>query len=151
MTICLVDTNVFCNVLEVPGFCQHRDEVLAELEEVVNAGWNLLLPVAAILETGNHIARAANGHHRRQAANRFVDQVEKALNGEAPWVITPLPGKETWSQWLGDFPDHASAGREFGDLSIIQEFYQQCALHPKRRVLIWSRDGDLQGYDRTGV
>ena len=89
MTICLVDTSIFCNVLEVPGRCQDKDAALAGLKEKIEANWSLLLPVAAIIETGNHIARVADGRLRRSVAERFVAQVKMALNGEAPWVISP--------------------------------------------------------------
>jgi len=51
-------------------------------------------------------------------------------------------------EWLEDFPTFARAGVGLGDLSIIQEFHRTCALHPGRRVYVWSLDGDLQGYDR---
>lgn len=148
MTVCLVDTSIFCNVLKVPGRCQNRDSVFQELEGKIEQGWNLLLPIAAIIETGNHIANAPNGHHRRAVATRFVDQVRMALEGDAPWVVTPLPEKEMWLDWLGEFPERAVAGIGIGDLTLIKEFERQCMLFPMRRVLIWSLDGDLQGYDR---
>jgi len=151
MTICLVDTSIFCNVLAVPGRSQDRALILDELAEKIQQGWNLLLPIAAIIETGNHIAQVGNGHHRRTAANRFVEQVRMALNGDAPWVVTPLPDKQVWLDWLGEFPDRAGAGVGIGDLTIIKEYDNQCALFPMRRVLIWSLDGDLQGYDRNPV
>ena len=148
MTICLVDTSIFCNVLEVPNQCQDKDAVLDGLREKIEAGWSLLLPVAAIIETGNHIAQVADGRQRRGVAGRFVEQVKMALNGEAPWVVTPLPEKEAWLAWLNEFPEHAMREVGIGDLTIIKEFERQCTLHSMRRVLIWSLDGDLDGYDR---
>jgi hypothetical protein len=33
------------------------------------------------------------------------------------------------------------------DASLIELWEQQRALNPTRRVLIWSLDGDLSGYD----
>jgi len=148
MTVCLVDTSIFCNVLEVPNRCQDKDAVLDGLREKIESGWSLLLPVAAIIETGNHIAQVADGRQRRGVAERFVEQVKMALNGEAPWVVTPLPEKEAWLAWLNEFPEHAMREVGIGDLTIIKEFERQCTLYSMRRVLIWSLDGDLDGYDR---
>jgi len=150
MTICLVDTSIFCNILEVPRRCQQRREVLAGLEaKIIEEGWNLLLPLAAIVETGNLIAQIPNGTQRRQAAQRFVAQVRQAIQGEAPWVVTPMPDASDWLAWLDEFPDRAMGGVGIGDLAIIKEFNRQCELHPTRRVLIWSLDSHLKGYDRA--
>lgn len=148
MTICIVDTSIFCNVLGIPGKNQRRDEVLDELVKHIEKGWYLLLPMAAIIETGNHIGHLKNGGHRRLYAGLFRDQVRKACNGEAPWVTTPFPDKDFILEWLDDFPEHAMAGRGFGDRSIVAEFDRQCIRNRARRVLIWSLDGDLDGYDR---
>ncbi len=38
-------------------------------------------------------------------------------------------------------------GGSLADLSLIEEWERACRLNPKRRVLIWSLDMDLQGYD----
>ncbi len=148
MSICLVDTSIFCNILDVPGRCQDREDVLSGLEQKITGGWNLLLPIAAVIETGNHIAHVGNGTCRRSAAVRFVDQVQKALNGDAPWVVTPLPGSGDWLNWLDKFPENATRGVGIGDLTIIKEFARQCDLHTARRVMIWSLDSDLNSYDR---
>lgn len=149
MTICLVDTSIFCNLLEVPGRCQNKQRVVDELEQKIGEGWSLLLPLAAIVETGNHIAQCANGDLRRNAARRFVKQVRMAIEGEAPWVVTPLPDASDWFAWLDEFPDTAMRGVGIGDLTIIKEFERQCLLNPARRVVIWSLDSDLDGYDRS--
>ena len=100
MTICLVDTSIFCNILEVPGRCQDKQRVVDELEQKIGEESNLLLPLAAIVETGNHIAHCTNGGARRKVAKRFVKQVRMAIEGTAPWVVTPLPGKSDWLTWL---------------------------------------------------
>ncbi|RTZ75583.1 MAG: hypothetical protein DSZ00_01695 [Gammaproteobacteria bacterium] len=149
MTICLVDTSIFCNILEVPGRCQDKQRVVDELEQKIGEESNLLLPLAAIVETGNHIAHCTNGGARRKVAKRFVKQVRMAIEGTAPWVVTPLPGKSDWLTWLEEFPDTAMRGVGIGDLSILKAFEQQCRLHPMRRVMIWSLDVALDGYDRA--
>ena len=145
MTICLVDTSIFCNILEVPGRCQDKQRVVDELEQKIGEGWSLLLPLAAIVETGNHIAHCTDGGTRRETAKRFVMQVRMAIEGKAPWVVTPLPDASDWLAWLDEFPDTAMRGVGIADLTIIKEFERQCRLHPTRRVVVWSLDGDLDG------
>jgi len=149
MGICLIDTSVFCNILQVPGRDQDRQAVLSEVRAHVEQGTTLLLPMAAIIETGNLIARSGDGRARRRVARSFVKAVGDAIRGTAPWTPTPLFEVEALQQWLAEFPDHASQGRSFGDLSIIKEYERQCALHPWREVFIWSLDRHLASYRRA--
>ncbi|MBX0330387.1 hypothetical protein K2Z83_22255 [Oscillochloris sp. ZM17-4] len=149
MSICLIDTSIFCNVLDVPNRNQQHDEIVRQLKQHIEAGITLLLPVTAIIETGNHIAQQGDGHMRRIIAQRFVTQVQMALDGTAPWVPTPSFDLQFVRSYLAAFPDYAMRGVGMGDLSIIKEFERQCALNRMRRVFIWSYDSDLAGYDRV--
>ncbi len=148
MTICILDTSVFCNLLDIPAFNQHSKDTHSTLEQYLEAGHNLLLPLAAVYETGNHIAQVSNGDARRKAAQRFVEQVTGAIAGRAPWTPTPLPDPEQLTEWLAQFPDCAMRETGLADLTIIKEFERQCALHRLRRVFVWSYDHHLRGYDR---
>jgi hypothetical protein len=150
VTICIVDTSVFYNILDVPGRNQNRDQAFEALEEHLNEGITLLLPLAAVYETGNHIAHIGDGGSRRQAALRFVKQVHSAINGKTPWTPTPVPDQEAMNAWLDEFPDNAMREISLADLSIIKEFENQCRLHRMRRVFIWSYDTDLSAYDMNG-
>lgn len=69
--VVIVDTSVLLNLLDVPGRNQGRDAALRRFEELLDAEVNLLLPVAAIFEAGNHIARLPDGRQRRGHAQRF--------------------------------------------------------------------------------
>lgn len=51
----------------------------------------LLVPLGVILETGNHVAQLGDDNKRRYHAKRFRGQTGKALAGEAPWSLAPLP------------------------------------------------------------
>lgn len=146
--ICIIDTSVFCNLLNVPRRNQHHEESVNALGEMIRRGYTLLLPLATIYETGNHIAHNGDGTLRRWAAGVFVQQVRAAFSGEAPWTPTPVAATEEFTGWLSEFPDRAAAGVGLGDLSIIKTSERQCELHHARRVFIWSDDGDLQGFDR---
>ena len=83
--VIVVDTTVLLNVLDVPGRNQHRDDVLQRFEKVMEA----LLPMAAVFEAGNHIAKLADGQQRRRFAAVFCDQVRAALNGGHPGCWFP--------------------------------------------------------------
>ena len=147
--VALVDTCVFLNVLDVPGFNQQRREILTDLSAfVASQSINLLLPFAAMLETGNHIAHVSDGGLRRKFAGLFVQQVQAALSGDAPWTPTQTVDLSEWANWLAEYPDRAMAKMGLGDLSIIKEWEAACARHPNYRVRIWSIDGHLTGYDR---
>jgi hypothetical protein len=150
-TVILVDTCIFLNVLDVPAFNQHRNGVLGELGRLTLLDVNLLLPFAAIVETGNHIAQLADGNLRRAYAAKFVQQVQAAIAGDAPWTPTQSVDTETVGSWLNEFPDHAMRGVGIGDLSIIKEWETACVRHPNYRVYIWSLDGGLIGFDRAAM
>ena len=143
----IVDTTVFCNILGVPNRRQHQKRALEELEEYRANGDTLLLPMAVVYETGNHIAHHGTGGERRGVAERFSDQVSKALSGHSPFSPTRIHDAEDVRAWLTDFPDYAVKGIGFGDRSIIEIWEQQRALNPSRRTVIWAYDDDLQGYD----
>ena len=146
--VVIVDTTVLLNVLNVPTRNQDHHEVCDQLEELVEAGATLLLPLAAVFETGNHIAQLPDGRQRRRHAEIFRDQVHMALNSEAPWALIPLPDSAKLVKWLDCFPDTAMRGVGMGDLSIIKAWADGCARHRSQRVRIRSLDRDLQGYDR---
>jgi len=60
-SICIIDTAVFCNILCVPNMDQDVKRAFAELEQYISLGYTLLLPLAVVYETGNHIAQNGNG------------------------------------------------------------------------------------------
>lgn len=146
----LIDTSVFCGILRVPkmGSEEEQQAARAELKRLAaRPGTSLLLPVATIYETGNHIAHAPN--NRRSVAQQFAAFVKASLTNQAPWTLTPLPDHAQMGNWLTEFPDQAEAQISLGDLSIIKTYEEQCALHPTYRVRIWTIDKHLSSYDRV--
>ena len=83
--VVIVDTSVLLNVLDVPAFNKNRDEIFDQFEELVDRSTSLLWPMAAVFETGDHIADIRDGR-RRRFAEKLRGQVRGALAGEAPWV-----------------------------------------------------------------
>lgn len=147
-SIVLVDTSILLNVLNVEGRNERRDEVFNELAVRIQDGDHLFIPLAAIIETGNHIAHVTNGAARRSAAQRFVKEVQDALNSVAPWKPLQFPDHTALVAWLQAFPNSASRQIGIGDVSIQHEWEQLCTKFPMSRVLIWAVDSDLQGHDR---
>jgi len=154
VSVCLIDTSVFCELLSVPNMNRRHEEMVGQLAQKLKAQETLLLPMTTILETGNHIGQNGDGRQRREAAKRFVSQVRLALQGESPFTPTPLFRREDLGDWLDEFPDWAmrsdsrGKGSGLGDLSIVKAFERQCVLTPFRRVYIWSLDELLARYER---
>ena len=146
--IVIVDSSVLLNIIDVPGRNQRRVEVLDRLSALIDSEDHLFIPMAAIVEVGNHIAQVANGAHRRAAAQRFVKEVRSALADEAPWKPINFPSNEEVLSWLDAFPDSATKGVGMGDLSIRQEWASCCHRYAMSRVWVWTLDRDLSGLDR---
>ncbi|MGI0494510.1 hypothetical protein ACN4EG_22225 [Alkalinema pantanalense CENA528] len=153
-SIALIDTSIFLNVLNVPHCNQFRDKVLQDFKDYTKAGCTFLLPMATILETGNHIAQNGDGNQRRKTAQSFVCTIQQSFSGESPWQPIDFPSPQAISTWLHQFPDLAGQnksskkleGTSFGDLTIIQDFKKTCQRFPLREVFIWSLDQDLAKY-----
>ena len=128
-SIVIVDSSVLLNIIDVPDRNQYRVAVLVHLDALIEAGAHLFIPMAAIVEVGNHIAHVKNGTQRRKAAERFVKEVRAALADEAPWKPINFPSNEEVLGWLGEFPDAATERMGMGDLSIRHEWAELCVRH----------------------
>lgn len=157
--IVLLDTSIYLNILNIPGYNQRHDEVFAEFDKRYHVeGDCFLLPLASIWETGNHIADLVDGGNRHRFATKLVEDVMKAINGDAPYRATNFPNREDFLLWLAEFPKYASKnksekhtreGVSLSDLSIIKEWERVKDRHSMSHVRIWSLDRDLIGYDRA--
>lgn len=147
-TLVIVDSSILLNVLDIPGFNQDRVDVLEQFRLFVDAGHLFLLPIAAVFETGNHLADLADGRERRRHAQRFQRRILEALDGHAPWVPIEVPETARLRAWLDNFPDQAMRELGLGDVSIIDEWERACRRHPSQRVRIWTLHRQLQSYDR---
>ena len=74
--ICLIDTSVFLNILDVPSKNSDREEVFESFETYTKLGCEFIIPVATIIETGNHDAlMAANGFYADLYNSQFSGNV----------------------------------------------------------------------------
>ena len=60
--IVIVDTSILLNILNVPLKNDQRPEVAERLNDHIRKGDQLFLPIATVLETGNHIAQNGDGN-----------------------------------------------------------------------------------------
>jgi len=152
--VLFIDTSVLCEIIEVPGKSQRRDEVASELEQLRGEGVQLVLPIATIIETGNHIAQAANGQARRACAERFCNLLRATAQGRVPWVLHSVSWDHRMLRLLcdglastGSFVDLAAAGvLGTGDLSILAESELFAERTAHLEVGVWTHDEKLGAY-----
>lgn len=158
--VCIIDTSVFLNLLNVPGRNQDKTSVSQAFLDFAELEVTFILPMATIIETGNHIAQNGNGSIRRQTAIRFCDAARGAFEGKAPYQMSEFPNTTEILEWLDRFPAAAgqnksptktSEGTSFGDLSIIAEYEKCVSRFPMTEVFIWSLDSDLNIYRHKPV
>lgn len=135
-TVLVFDTSILCVWLEVPGKEEcgpqkdrwNFDRVNKKIEEAGKNRSVFVLPMAALIETGNHISQI-KGAPRYKKAKEFVRFVHDAIDGKSPWV--PFMGqgelwkKESLKSWVEDWGNQVQTGLSMGDASIQQvaDFY----------------------------
>lgn len=105
--IWIIDTSVFCNLLDIPGRNQNRDEVKKMFKEMVAHGDSFLLPYTVILETGNHLGQTQG--NRFKIAENFMNIIKDTLEHNAPWEFLTFPGEENFWRWIKDFPESVNS------------------------------------------
>ncbi len=146
-----IDTSVFVELLNVPGRNGHHEDIKSEYELLVKNGDMFVLPVAVLVETGNHIAHIGNGNDRHRIAQLFSTIVQKAVDMEDNWSVIPEISTAILKNILRQFPAQACAQTGFGDASIIEQFEDYWNnRQPIGEMRIWSEDQHLQSYSRTG-
>jgi len=93
--------------------------------------------------------KVRHGTERRACAQRFVQMVSGALDGQLPLMPVNFLESHDLRAWLSEFPDHAQRGSGLGDLSIVHDWQRLCHQNRARRVYIWSLDNHLAAYDRA--
>jgi hypothetical protein len=151
-TISFIDTSILCNLVPVPGFDQDREQVVREMGARLNDGESFVLPITAVVETGNHIAQLNSGDARRKAASSLDALLRLICAGKAPWVLHDVSWDRSFLQRLLDgagtsatYIDHAQAGVGAGDLCILNE---RQAFSERSRIpaSIWTLDAHLAAW-----
>lgn len=152
-TVTMIDTSVLCELLQVPGKStpERGADVLAEVDLRWQLGERFVIPLTAVIETGNHIAQASE--YRYDAAGRFVRLLRDALSEESHWRVlqTPIGAEFVASLCAGNstgqsLEELARSGMGAGDVAILVERDQLLAATAIRNVRIWTFDRALEAH-----
>lgn len=152
MNVRIMDTSVLLNILDIPDKNQNHKVIFKEFLDASKTE-TLILHLATIIETGNHISHIANGSIRRAKAILFADYLDKTSRGDAPWEYFGKElDKEDLAKIAKGFPTMASMCTGIGDMSIIRAYEKYKESVPAiGRIKIWSLDGHLEGYEEELV
>jgi hypothetical protein len=148
--IVVVDTSVLCRFLGVRDSPEDQKATRTDYQERIKAGERMFLPLATILETGNHIGKMDDGTLRRRCAESLCDLVRKTRQVPAEVPFLPLGDwrDEDIDGFLAAFPDWVGKRSGLADLTIQRDWDRLCKANTGRRVYIWSFDKHLSSFDR---
>lgn len=152
--VLIFDTSVICCLLQVPGketagpaedrWTHTRIAALLTTERKKKS--TFVLPLATILETGNHVAQAPA--RRRETAVKLAEMIGAAADATSPWA----PFTDQANLWeparlrkLADtWPDLAAGRTSIGDATIkdVAEYYAAAGFN----VEIVTGDEGLKAY-----
>jgi len=153
--ILILDTSVLCCWLKVPGKetagpeCDRwdYDRINRLLEEESRAGTTFVLPIAALIETGNHIAQAP--HQRYECALELAAHLRNASDANSPWAAF-VEQSELWSaeklrSLAEEWPQLAAANITIADATIksVAEYYAAASV----QVTILTGDAGLKAFE----
>lgn len=150
----LVDASILINVIDVPFESQHRAQVIAELSRRERDGVDLILPIAAVFETAQHVQRIVEGSARRACAVRFSEVVRRTLENSLPWTFSEVAWDPSFvNRFLDQEPpiipnlveSMTASSPEAGDLLLLAEWSLVRGNLPRRthRVGVWTLDTRL--------
>jgi len=153
--VTFIDTSVLCELLDVPGKSAKGDAHRAELDTRIASGERFVIPITAVVETGNHIAQAKTGD-RRSTARRLIELLLEAVRGdgrfelhELAWdeaFVVALAGGDSTGQTFIDLAGNGLMGG--GDVAILVERDRYVATSGFQRddVGIWTLEAVLGAY-----
>lgn len=153
MNVRFIDTSIMCNLLEIPGKCSDKEKVKQEWKAVLDRKETLILPLATIVETGNHIAHIADGHVRRTIAMKFKEYLTKTAESKAPWTLYGNALDEEEIKYIAEnMESYILSQVGIGDMTIIYAYqkYLEDSL-AIGTVMIWSMDDHLAAYRQDNV
>jgi len=153
--VLIIDTSILCVWLELPGFERcgsdadpwDMERVKAKIEMEETAGNSLILPLATIIETGNHISHIKT-RDILPYAQRFADILRASVNNEAPWAAFSDQGQlwdnEAIIRYADTWPLQAARRQSLGDASIVDvaNYFVQLG----EEVEIFTGDEGLRSY-----
>lgn len=153
--VLILDSSVLCCWLRVPGkdtagpqedqWTYGRINTLIQQEQ--KQGSTLVLPIASLIETGNHIAQAVNLRH--ECATALAKCLTDTADAQSPWAAftdqSVLWEPNQLQKIAQDWPPLAAGGTSIGDATIkhVAEHYAQAGFH----VEILTGDAGLKAYE----
>lgn len=155
--VLIIDTSILCILLGVPGKTTcgsgsnqwNKERVDKLLQNEIQASTTLVLPLATILETGNHIAQAAS--QRYETAQALADIMAQAADERTPWAAftdqSVLWDADGLKKLATEWPSLAAQKISIGDATIktVAEYYAKLGC----QVEILTGDEGLKSYDPT--
>lgn len=156
--VLIIDTSILCVWLQIVDMenCGPDNDrwtyerVYKKIMEEQEKGTTFILPVATIIETGNHIAHAKGD--RYMMAEKLADKIVDATNATSPWAAF-TEQKELWNnRGLASLAERwkktAAGGQSLGDASIVDvaNYYAEMGLE----VEILTGDQGLKAYEPSG-
>ncbi len=129
--VLLIDTSLLCVWLQVPGRETAGDNkwtfeiVDNKIKEEIDKSTTLVLPLATVIETGNHIAQAkiTNSESKRIAAKKLAYIITYAADETSPWAAfreqIVLWEAEELKKLAAQFPNQCVEKTSMGDASIV--------------------------------
>lgn len=152
--VLILDTSVLCCWLQVPGKEEagpindrwnhgRINELLAQ-ERIKDS--TFVLPIATLIETGNHIAQAPRDRFER--ATSLANCLREAADAKSPWAAftdqSPLWQPDNLRALAENWPSLAVSGTSIGDHTIkdVAEYYAKAGYS----VEILTGDAGLKAY-----
>jgi hypothetical protein len=154
-SIAIFDTSLLCCWLNIPGREQAGSErdfwdserVNLLLEDELQKGSMIVLPLATIIETGNHISQAPR--ERFEYATAFSIHIKRAALSTSPWAAftdqSVLWTPEHMLLLAKDWPALAASKMSLGDATIkyVADYYSEAGFD----VRILTSDEALRAYE----
>jgi len=152
--VLIIDTSILCVWLDVPGMDScgpdhdrwDKQRVDAKIEREKASNTTFVLPLATIIETGNHIAQAS--HSRKERADALAEIMCKSAEDQEPWAAfahqSELWSPEGLKALAESWPTLAARRISIGDATIkdVAEYYAQLRFE----VEILTGDQGLKAY-----
>ena len=140
----ILDTNILCAWLQIPGYevaqakdkspieSQTKADIDAKIDQTIADNGLLVLPLATIIETGNHISQAKQGKFsHRDLAQSFKALIHKALDeNELHWVLFTRNvelfwGEDAVSKLIEEWFETVERKLSLADVSLlaVAEYY----------------------------
>lgn len=153
--VLIIDTSILCVWLDVPGMDScgpdnnkwDKLRVNEKIQSETHKGTTFVLPLASIIETGNHIAQAT--HSRKERGDALADLMRKSADQQTPWAAfadqTILWSPEKLKSLANIWPELAARKLSLGDTTIkdVAEYYAQMECE----VEILTGDMGLKAYE----